>query len=216
MDKKQSEDTYLQIARQLPRPTEEQIERFAVFVSTAHSWYKHLPLVPPGVPFLFYLDPNAGRSILSTPTGDTAYVDITDESPRFHYTWQTTVTYHTQFGFLQYNSDYGPSLQLIDKHGVLHLDGPGPKILTLDGDWIEVPSFLLTIGKVELTAMVHSHGNPIIWLNWPEQSGLSQFPEKEREAIVHHYVSIAEQERKRQLDAMRQSMTDFVKAVYDA
>jgi hypothetical protein len=54
---------YLEIVSQLSLPTVEQTQAFTDYVVGAHSWYKHLPLLPPGAPFTFYLDPNAGRQI---------------------------------------------------------------------------------------------------------------------------------------------------------
>ena len=62
---------YVGVIRQLPRPTVAQTERFARYVSSAHSWYKHLP-IHPKVPFVFYLDPGAGMSRVHTRTGETA------------------------------------------------------------------------------------------------------------------------------------------------
>jgi len=45
----------------LPMPSDDQIERFAVFVSDAYSWYKHLPLLEGGC-FIIYLSPHAGAN----------------------------------------------------------------------------------------------------------------------------------------------------------
>jgi hypothetical protein len=45
---------------ELPRPSEGQIEGYVQFVSQAHSWYKHLPLLPPGQPFHSFVDPFSG------------------------------------------------------------------------------------------------------------------------------------------------------------
>ena len=50
-------EEYREALEGVPRPTDEQIAGFAAFVCKAHSWYKHLPLLPPGVPFQFFLDP---------------------------------------------------------------------------------------------------------------------------------------------------------------
>jgi hypothetical protein len=55
---------YHKIVSQLPLPTQEQTEAFLKHVIGAHSWYKHLPFLPPGGIFVFYLDPQAGREIL--------------------------------------------------------------------------------------------------------------------------------------------------------
>lgn len=53
-------DPYLELVRHtVPRPTTEQCTAYAQRVSGHHSWYKHLPLVEPGEPFLLYLHPHA-------------------------------------------------------------------------------------------------------------------------------------------------------------
>lgn len=55
-----SGDAYLVLIRQaVPRPTKEQCRAYALRVSGHHSWYKHLPLVEPGEPFLLFLHPHA-------------------------------------------------------------------------------------------------------------------------------------------------------------
>ncbi len=99
---------YVGVIRQLPRPTLAQTERFARFVSSAHSWYKHLPVCPK-VPFVFYLDPGAGMSLVRTRTGETALVEVTDQSTPFHYTWQKTEDYRRRFGHWNYHAAYGTS-----------------------------------------------------------------------------------------------------------
>jgi hypothetical protein len=53
---------YHPLVEQLPVPTVRQTRQFADHVAGAHSWYKKLPLWPPGHRFVFYLDPHAGRS----------------------------------------------------------------------------------------------------------------------------------------------------------
>ena len=45
---------YKQLAEALELPTIQQMKQFADFVCTAHSWYKHLPLLAPGRPFIFF------------------------------------------------------------------------------------------------------------------------------------------------------------------
>ena len=41
-------------------PTETQTNQFVDAVCNHHSWYKHLPLLPPGAQFVFFLNPHAG------------------------------------------------------------------------------------------------------------------------------------------------------------
>src|SRR4051812_13558723 len=100
-------DAYLDLVSRLALPTLDQTARFVDFVARAHSWYKHIPVWPPGAPFTFFLDPNAGRSLVRLPTGDSAFVDRTDERDRFHYTWMLTSEYRARFGHWEYRTDHG-------------------------------------------------------------------------------------------------------------
>ena len=130
---------YVAAIQHLPRPTLAQTERFARYVSEAHSWYKHLP-IRPKVPFVFYLDPGAGMNRLHARTGEVSLIEVTDASTRFHYTWQTTVDYRRRFGHWNYHATYGPSVMIAASNGVIHTAGAGLKILTDAGDWATVPS----------------------------------------------------------------------------
>lgn len=56
-------DEYIKLVSQLPLPTVEQTLAFANYVVAARSQDNHLPLFPPGIPVVFYLDPQAGRAL---------------------------------------------------------------------------------------------------------------------------------------------------------
>lgn len=56
------------VTARVPRPTPKNIDAYADFVSADHSWYKHLPLVGPGEPFMLYLAPHAGQVFLDSGT----------------------------------------------------------------------------------------------------------------------------------------------------
>jgi hypothetical protein len=167
---------YLGVVRQLPRPTVAQTERFARYVSSAHSWYKHLP-VDPKVPFVFYLDPGAGMSLVQTQGGETALVEITDESTRFHYTWQKTEDYRRRFGHWNYHADYGTSFMFAGEGGMVSTADPGLNVLTESGDWVRVPPDLATKGTALLSAFVHPCPNLHIWANNLARFGLSGMPD---------------------------------------
>jgi len=55
-----SMDQYRALLADVPLPTKQQKENFVEYASHAHSWYKHLPLCPPGVFFNFFIDKYAG------------------------------------------------------------------------------------------------------------------------------------------------------------
>lgn len=57
------------IRSRIPRPTRHQNYAWAEEMSDSHSWEKHLPLTPPGEPFILYLDPNADRRLVQRVDG---------------------------------------------------------------------------------------------------------------------------------------------------
>src|SRR5262249_38324203 len=149
-----------------------QTERFARFVSSAHSWYKHLP-IQPKVPFVFFLDPGAGMNQVRTRTGETALVEITEESTRFHYTWQKTEDYRRRFGYWNYHAAYGTSFLYAAEGGVISTAGPGLRILAGSGEWASVPADLAEKGTALVSAFVHPCPNFNIWAHDPARFGLS-------------------------------------------
>ena len=142
------------MVRHLPEPSLEQTYRFSSFVAEAHSWYKHLP-ADHTVPFYFYLDPYAGMNLVVTPTGELAMVDITDQSNRFHYTWQATADYRRRFGHWNYLARYGTSFIFASDGGSVNSAGVGAAVLDEEGNWIAVPQPLLEVGKAEVNAFMH-------------------------------------------------------------
>jgi hypothetical protein len=163
---------YVSLIQQLARPTVAQTERFARYVSGAHSWYKHLPVCPK-VPFVFYLDPGAGMNRVHTRTGEMALVPVTDESTRFHYTWQKTEDYRRRFGYWNYQAEYGSMFLFSSEGGVVSTAGTGLQILTDAGDWVSVPADLANTGTALVSAMVHPSPNIYLWDLHPERFGLS-------------------------------------------
>lgn len=97
-------DDYFRLICTVPIPSIEQTQRFCDFVAGAHSWYKHLPPFPPGAEFVFCLDPNAGRDITCSPTGEVAFTDRADGRKRFHYSWMKTDEYSERLGHWNYSS----------------------------------------------------------------------------------------------------------------
>ena len=107
---------YLQVARTLPVPSPEQVRSFVDYVTEAHSWYKHLPLLPPGRPFYFFLDPNAGRDLV-VDGARMRYYDRKEQG--FHYADIPTAEYRQRYGYLQYSTGAGPSFIVPRSTGVL-------------------------------------------------------------------------------------------------
>jgi hypothetical protein len=63
-------EQYLALLDGAPAPTREERANFVEYVSHAHSWYKHLPLYPPGCPFYFFLDKYAGCDRVRAQTAE--------------------------------------------------------------------------------------------------------------------------------------------------
>lgn len=164
---------YREAIRGIPVPTIAQTVRFAAFVSGAHSWYKHLP-IRPKVPFVFYLDPGAGMNVIRTESGETALVEVTNESKRFHYTWQTTADYRRRFGHWNYHRTYGTTFMYAADGGIVSTAGTDLQVLSESGDWAPVPPNLVAAGTVLVNAFVHPHPNFHIWLGDLGRFGLSE------------------------------------------
>jgi hypothetical protein len=161
--------SYADAVAQLSRPTDQQIDDFVEYVATAHSWYKHLPLLPPGVPFVFYLDPNAGREWIENGWRS-RFRDRLANAPaheRFHYTWQPTSDYVRRFGHLTYFANAGTFFLVPRKDRVLNTDS-APRIqvehrqwLFVNRSWIAVPEYVRGPGTAYLTGVIHPIGQSV-------------------------------------------------------
>lgn len=175
-----NKNNYLEIIRQLPRPTTEQTEHFAAYVSNAHSWYKHLP-IRPKVQFVLYLDPGAGMQRLRDSAGKVRLTAITDKSSEFHYTWQKTDDYRRRYGYWNYHSTRSaPSFVYASDGGLVSTAGQGLRIMTATGEVVAVPSDLVQKGTALVNAFMCPDHNFGIWCYEPENFGLVELPETER------------------------------------
>ncbi|MBT4823482.1 MAG: hypothetical protein HON70_47710 [Lentisphaerae bacterium] len=147
---------YLDLVQSWERPTQTQIETFIGFVSVAHSWYKHLPLHPPGVPFHFFPDPWAGCDIVVLPRGRVGARERVGDKG-FHYTWMPTTEYRQKFGCLNYHARAGSSFLLGDGV-VVNPRPPSPTLYTSRGP-AALPESLLEAGSVSCTGVILSSDN---------------------------------------------------------
>ena len=135
---------------------------FASYISRAHSWYKHLP-IDRKVPFVVYLNPSAGCFLARTRFGRERMLEVVDASQHIHYTAQTTSDYRRRFGIWDYYADYGISLQYVAGEEQVDTAGVGMKAVGSDGRWRNIPSDMVAVGTVGISAAVHPHANVTIW-----------------------------------------------------
>ena len=174
---------YREIVKALPRPTPVQIDNFVKYVSEAHSWYKHLPLLPPGETFQFFIDPFSGFNRVIQPGGQVIHKKRTENDEfKFHYTWMTTADYRSRFGHLTYaTSGVGTMIFMPSTSGVTeYVDTPA--FSTNHGEY-RIPIEVAQIGSVELTGIIHSRATQKwVWdrlikcpseyhRGWPKETG---------------------------------------------
>jgi hypothetical protein len=192
---------YRTLVSDIPPPSDDQIRDFVEFVSGAHSWYKHLPVLSPGQPFCFFVDPHSGMDRVIQDEGGVAYLPRTDESFQFHYTWMKTDDYRARFGCLEYSCDAGTSFVLpvaVQKQDIPTEDkglldsGTASATICISGEgecWL--PREVIDVGTVSVTASIHELApRPWVWfrmklhkgpMTWPEATGGNDTLSKIRE-----------------------------------
>jgi hypothetical protein len=214
---------YLDLVRNSSRPTDDQIRSFAHFVSTDHSWYKHLPIGGRGEPFFFYLDPHVHEEFVEIAPGARAWRSIVREEagaaqiPGFAIAYEdgdipnetlmglnylarrnTTAQWRNRFGLFSY-WNHGPPDQPSDeaiesaRHALRYGDDQGAARA--------IPLEVLERGLVYLRATVYP--------------GRFTSIEDEAERISNGLPS-ADADRETQVDEMIQSMRLVVDWVYDS
>ena len=204
---------YRHLLQHVTRPTEQQIRDFATYVAGARSWYRHLPLSPPGVPFYFFVDPCAGLDRILLRNGRAVYLNRTNESPRFHYSWMTTEEYRSRFGRLAFACAAGAEMFLpiscrlqngreID--GVFANTPCRLSVHVTEEHEFRLPQEVLNAGAVGITAVVHrltSVSGVLLFhigkdagpLSWPEETGGAAIAQQ----IMHRCRQIEAQRRQR-------------------
>ena len=140
------------------RPTVTQIEAFAEYVATAHSWYKHLPWWPPGIQFVFFLDPAAGMD-LSLGDGGTI-VSVARQERGFHYSAIPTAEYRVRFGCLTFSDRRGTKVYLARdfvKQRMLE-DDADSFFEQSTGTRVHLPKVVSVAGAAGLSGLIHYVG----------------------------------------------------------
>lgn len=172
---------YRVLVKSLPRPSLLQMQQFAKFVSNAHSWYKHLPYLPPGEPFEFFLDPGAGMQLAVTRQGSV------DAIPRtkcgFHYSWLPTAEYRDRFGYLAYSRSAGSTFSQLLKDGTCLISSDiGSAVYDPTAhSLLQLPAKVRNAGRAFVSGVAHTGGtDPRLWqwmaeanapMEWPEERG---------------------------------------------
>jgi|CXWL01.1.fsa_nt_gi hypothetical protein len=172
---------YISLTSSLPIPTVEQMEDFTRFVSKAHSWYKHLPLLMPGVPLYFFLDPTAGMQRIVRSDGSLTVSERVETG--LHYSWIPTVEYRSRFGYLAFSKTAGSSVSLVGSSGETFISSDdGALIYDSDGGHLcRLPHEVLEAGTACVSGVIHSlAADAQIWIHqlrrtpvpeWPAESG---------------------------------------------
>ena len=169
---------YLALIRDLPLPTSEQRRNFVEYVSTAHSWYKHLPPFLPGEPFYFFLDKFSAWDLVALEDG--AYAIAEREQPGFHYSDIPTSEYRTRFGFLNYACAAGTAVIPLNHEARVIPRDKIVEIVREDGVPCCLPQPILDAGRVEITSVIFPgnwdprvgwHPEPRRKPYWPSESG---------------------------------------------
>lgn len=148
---------YRKILAGVPRPSAGQIEAFIKYVRKAHSWYKHLPVWPPGTPFLFYVSPQAGCDLLVDAKGRTTIVERTEDRPGIHYSWKPTEVYRAEFGYLEYQTHAGTRIGFSTSAGLVVFEQMSGTVHDRHGVERALPSEIQDAGTVYLTALIHPY-----------------------------------------------------------
>lgn len=172
---------YAELVRELLPPTDGQKTSFARFVSTSHSWYKHLPLGLPGAPFQFFIDPHAGMDRILHEDGR---VETAVRAERgFHYSWIPTAQYRERFGYLAFSCGSRSSVRLIQGNAARIPADDVAAVFDREGRLRALPPEVIEAGRVGLTRVIHpAFAANAHWIAdmspdaqrkiiWPEASG---------------------------------------------
>ncbi len=234
-------EAYRKTAGALPIPSEKQIDGFVDFVSSAHSWYKHLPLVPPGVPFHFFLNPYVACDMRLLPSGEIEYRKRRKNG--FHYSEWPTGKYLKECGYLDYRcfEHTAPIVKpiegaLTEENIRAQLQGEAEK----EKRSFQVPEEIFRAGTVNLTGIIHeraSYSNIWIWLarqpefaksDWPSETGgkatfisileaahrSDQIRDEHAASAYREMESLINPERQRLKGLMRDTVAKVLELVY--
>lgn len=177
---------YIEILSNVPLPSEEQTRAFARYVAGNHGWYKQLPYFPPGAKFVFYLDPQAGKSqSYLTEEKKIVHETVIDKLAMFPRPEYTTEEYQALYGHWKYFVSDNPRLQMY---------GLTPVAYDLDDNACPIGEDAQSNGNCTLTAFVSP--SPVLWGkffdNATAESKLAYIAENQNVRLTDKYFPIAE------------------------
>jgi len=160
---------YRTLTRHLPSPTAAQIDAFVNHVCNAHSWYKHLSMNLPGVPFWFYVDPSAGLGIVQRPDGSPHTELLVGH--QFHYSSMPTDEYRAKFGSLAAAYQRSSRIRRRDPDGTLHSPADDAFALfdPVRQQFVGLPAEVVAAGTALATGIIHEAGP--MWISCDESAG---------------------------------------------
>jgi hypothetical protein len=209
---------YREIVRDCPRPSNAQIENYVLAASEDHSWYKHLPLVPPGVPWWFFVDPMSGFDRTLKDGGRAEHVEVKADAENLGRRAPTS----------EYRSRFGHLACVTTGWGGFLPDGK-PRVRFGDRDRVfNIPDEIAEAGRVEVTAVIHpATAQP--WV-WRRMFGKTGGDETLREIISHseralkdrgmtdgiddRLVALLAPEWRRQHEAMKDAIRSMLSVAY--
>ena len=146
--------------RDLPWPTADQVRAFVDHVVAAHSWYKHLPLKPPGATFHFYIDPRAGMERAILVGGEARFFERTAGMDAIHYSTLPTHEYLERFGHLAFacaslNTMVSERIMVDGKPAILDANHRFAELWPLETQAKAPPREIFAAGSCEVTGLVH-------------------------------------------------------------
>jgi len=146
---------YRALARSLPVPTPQQVRRFAEYVAEAHSWYKHLRLLPANTPIQTFIDPAAGMQLVRAADGRVA-AEVRHK-PGFHYSWLPTAEHRAKFGHLAFSASAGTSVSLVARDGSAQVPSDDAPLVydPATGEFHAIPEEAQVAGRAFISAIVH-------------------------------------------------------------
>jgi hypothetical protein len=225
---------YREIVKELPRPSNAHIENFVLAASEDHSWYKHLPLVPPGVPWWFFVDPWSGFDRTLQEGGRAAHVELMGDETTLGRRLPTK-EYRSSFGYLAcVTTGWGGFSPPVGE------DGRSMARIWFGGrDTVfRVPVEIEEAGRVEVTAVVHPEtAQPWVWSRrfpketrgWPVETGgdetlrevLSHCERKMQEGgegiagFDEKLIALLKPEMRRLHEAMKAAIRRMLSVAYD-